>query len=209
MPDELNEQEQFSELRAGAWLILFIGLAGLGLGIYHLRSGITDAFVVEGPRFKTSDELEAERVEGMKTKDTDNDGLNDYEESFVFKTSPYLEDSDSDGDNDRVELAAGQNPNCPKGTDCGIPGAGGSLKPVPKPSELFGPGVSDETPIDQAALEQLLNPDADQIRKILIEAGASEADLAGIDDATLIELYQQSLAEAQATEGAGSDETSN
>ena len=52
------------------------------------------------------------------TKDTDNDGLLDVDELNNYKTSPYLEDSDSDGVNDYQEIIAGTDPNCPAGKNC-------------------------------------------------------------------------------------------
>ena len=55
----------------------------------------------------------------MKTKDTDADGLNDWDEIYVYKTSPYIADSDSDGYLDGYEIQAKTDPNCPHGQDCG------------------------------------------------------------------------------------------
>lgn len=54
----------------------------------------------------------------LRTKDTDKDGLNDYDELNVHGTSPYIEDSDSDGYSDSQELKSGNDPNCPVGQTC-------------------------------------------------------------------------------------------
>lgn len=56
--------------------------------------------------------------ENLKFKDTDGDGLTDYDELYIYKTSPYLEDSDSDGLTDSAEIAGEKDPNCPEGVDC-------------------------------------------------------------------------------------------
>lgn len=53
-----------------------------------------------------------------KNKDTDGDGLNDWEERNVYNTSPYLKDTDSDGLTDKEEIEQGTDPNCPQGKDC-------------------------------------------------------------------------------------------
>ncbi len=57
-------------------------------------------------------------TEGLKTKDSDLDGLDDYSEIYIYGTNPYLEDTDNDGVWDKQEIINGQNPNCAQGTDC-------------------------------------------------------------------------------------------
>lgn len=54
----------------------------------------------------------------LQNKDSDLDGLSDYEEIYVYHTNPYLEDTDSDGTWDKQEILAGADPNCPTGQDC-------------------------------------------------------------------------------------------
>lgn len=191
MPDEVPATGlQPHEHRAGAWVVLLVGIIGLGLGMFHWRSNFTDAFRKDiAGQWKTPEEIEAERLVGMKVKDTDADGINDFDESYIFRTSPYLADSDSDGESDRDELAQGSNPNCPKGSECG-PMAGAYVSAT---STI----ASDLAPPDYAQIERLLNPTADEIRQILIESGMNAAELEKIDDVTLIELYQESLKEAE------------
>ncbi len=192
MPDDLEiTDERPQRHRAGAWVVLLIGVVGLGIGVMQWRGSFKSAFATKVGRFQTAEQVEAERLEGMKTKDTDTDGLNDYEESYVYQTSPYLKDSDSDGDDDRVELAAGEDPNCPKGKTC--TGFAGGL-------EASATGTSDSSleSQEQQILDQLMNPTPDEIRQLLLESGISPEELQAIDDATLLELYRQSLSEAQA-----------
>lgn len=50
-------------------------------------------------------------------KDSDKDGLSDYEEIFRFNTDPFAIDSDGDGFNDGVEVASGYNPLDPSPAD--------------------------------------------------------------------------------------------
>jgi len=46
-----------------------------------------------------------------KNKDSDKDGLNDYEEIYVYKTNINSVDSDKDGFTDGEEVKYGYNPN--------------------------------------------------------------------------------------------------
>lgn len=53
-----------------------------------------------------------------QNKDTDTDGLSDYDEFYVYNTSPYLQDTDTDGLADKIELSSGSDPLCASGQDC-------------------------------------------------------------------------------------------
>lgn len=196
MPDDpLITDERPQSHRAGAWVVLLVGIAGLVLGITQWRGSFKHVFATTKGSYKTPEQIEAERVEAMKSKDTDADGLNDYEESFVYRTSPYLQDSDSDGDDDKKELAAGEDPNCPKGKNCGAFTEGLTASAT---GSAGGVTLQDQ---EKAVMQQLLNPTPDEIRQLLLQSGVKPEELQGIDDATLLELYRQSLEEAQANSG--------
>ena len=45
--------------------------------------------------------------------DRDNDMLSDYEEMYIYRTNPYLRDTDGDGFDDRTEIINGWNPRDP------------------------------------------------------------------------------------------------
>lgn len=52
-------------------------------------------------------------LQGM---DSDNDGLNDYDELFVYVTNPKYNDTDDDGRTDGYEVSIGMDPNVPEPT---------------------------------------------------------------------------------------------
>lgn len=189
MPDELYEDIGPSpEHRVGAWVLLAVGILGMGLGVYHWRSRIANAFVVNVGQFKTVEEIEREKIEATKGKDTDSDGISDFDESYVFKTSPYLDDSDSDGLKDKDELAAGSDPNCPVGHECG---------PAAATAAGATATTTAEVPSDEV-IKDLLDPSAAEIRELLVQSGVSREEVDKIDDVTLKQLYAQALLEAQA-----------
>jgi len=47
----------------------------------------------------------------LQSMDTDNDGLNDYQELYVTYTNPFLTDTDNDGYSDYYEYQSGSDPN--------------------------------------------------------------------------------------------------
>lgn len=194
MPDDQPITDELPQRhRAGAWVVLLMGIIGLAIGVSQWRGSFGTVFAKRTDAFKTPSELEAQRLEEMKSKDTDGDGLNDYEESKVYQTSSYLADSDSDGIDDKTELASGNDPNCPIGKSCG------ALMGALEAQTSFSASSSAELAAqEQAVMEQLLNPTPEQIRQLMIQAGVDPKTLQEIDDATLLELYRQSLEEARA-----------
>ncbi|MDP2586375.1 MAG: hypothetical protein Q8P32_01200 [Candidatus Komeilibacteria bacterium] len=119
-------------------------------------------------------------VMALKEKDTDQDGLSDYDELYLYKTSPYIPDSDSDGYADGEEIKNGQDPNCPAGISCAsitLP-ANTQLSPEDLPDELGA-----------------LTPE--QIRGLLRQSGVSEQELQAVSDEELVSSFTQILLEQQ------------
>jgi len=106
--------------RLALGLFVVIGLMTFGLGAVRLSKSIGDPLRLKGggSGFKSAEETEREKTEKLRGQDTDGDTLNDYDELYVFKTSPFLDDTDSDGENDGKEVASESDPNCPKGKTC-------------------------------------------------------------------------------------------
>lgn len=112
--DSLSSHQKLS---LGVFIV--IGLSTIVLGFFRINKAIVLPFKRKTDvTFKSSEQLEKERTQRLRTQDTDGDGLNDYDELYVFRTSPFLEDSDSDGENDGAEVAAESDPNCPRGKTC-------------------------------------------------------------------------------------------
>jgi len=96
-------------------LLIVAGIGGLFFGMKYMGKNLEAPFVFsyDGERVLSSTEQEQQDVLDMKNRDTDGDGLSDYDEIYVYKTSAYLSDSDSDGRDDGSEIVAGEDPNCP------------------------------------------------------------------------------------------------
>jgi len=146
----------------------------------------------------TAEELDKQ----AKTTDTDGDGISDYDELNAYYTSPYLRDSDSDGEPDNIEIAKGEDPNCPKGKTCiGIgegreapTGTKATLTPTPAMdySKLFGVGT-DASGFNPGALSEIPPRDAAAIRAYLNAQGIAKVELDKYTDEEILAAYDESL----------------
>lgn len=208
-------QELSNEQKAAFVLLTFLGLGGITLGFLSFGANIRRPFDLQLAKsmndapYLTIDQRDAAEKEAQKTRDTDSDGLTDYDELYVFRTSPYISDTDSDGIDDKTEAYAGTNPNCPEGKTCGgAVAAGDSANTAPTYISLPGSAAGSLGTNPDASL-QLRTPEdiqnylksvtAAQIRASLTEAGVPKDKLDAITDEQMKELFAQTLTEANAS----------
>lgn len=160
-------------------LIIFLAFVGVFAGYYVLSTNLTRPFV---ERLANND-LTNDNQNGLAETDSDRDGLTDYEEVFVYKTSPYLEDSDSDGFKDKEEIDKGFDPNC-AGESCntGLSSGTGSTSSVPK--------FIDVNNLTNISPDEI---DVKQLRQSIISMGGNEEYINGLSDDEIISLYYQAL----------------
>lgn len=203
-------QELTKEQKVAFVLLVFLGLGGVVLGFFSFGANIRRPFDIqlaglasEKP-YLTLTEREEKEKEDQKTRDTDSDGLTDYDELYVFRTSPYITDTDSDGIDDKTEAYSGTNPNCPEGKTCGgasgdAAGAStaasdllGSLSDSPFARDLSQYDFQSEADI-QAFVKSIT---VDEIRKALASAGVAPEQLDAITDEQLQTLFAQTVSSA-------------
>lgn len=186
---------QTSREKAGMIVLASAGVLALVFGIFLIRHNIRAPF-----RLKPVEKIDLAKqiADDPRHKDTDKDGLSDFDELYIYKTSPYLEDTDSDGKNDAEELSGGTDPNCPEGKECEASGAAAGPETAVPFVPGFDPadfGISPEPAPLAPKSDVLNNLSADDIRKALREAGIGEETLKKLDDATLLKLYQEAVKE--------------
>jgi len=172
-------------------LCLFV----LALGFFQIRGAIYGPFggfkksSAEQETALTQEEIFSFLLEQAKQEDTDEDGLFDYDEIYLYNTSPYIQDSDSDAFTDKEEIDAGSDP----------------LDANSTPYRIISDSPKDdfwEEPIDSnldslsANNQEQAEFSIDYIKTFLIEqAGMSKEIVDSIDDNTLKKLYNDTKEE--------------
>jgi hypothetical protein len=224
MPDYEESRSQEKLVIAA---VAAIGLVTVVFGFMSLRRSIVAPFAGQGAGdYKTPSQLQAEALEALKTVDTDSDQLSDYDELYIFRTNPYLDDTDSDGIIDSTEIAASSDPNCPQGQTCRVaslePGTGGAVGGGSASEDV---SVEDLTPEQQATLAfielfgdptQLTREQAEstvrelpeqKLRDFFIAMGVPAETVDDADEETLRDLTIEALSEItfgqEIIEGAG------
>lgn len=145
------------------------------------------------------DEVASTSIDQLKNKDTDSDGLSDRDETDIYRTSPYLEDTDGDSIKDIDEIRKGKDPNCPEGKDCS-----GKIATSTLESDI-STSTSSQIPSSTAAnlningstedLEKMLagKMDAATLRKTLLNSGMDPKVLEKLSDESLMNNYKEVL----------------
>lgn len=202
-----SERNVTKEQKVGFTLLFLFGLIAVGLGFLQIRNTIYGPFAIT-----RGGEEEApapvDEITRLQRIDTDHDGINDYEELNFWETSPYLPDTDSDGIDDKVEIDANGDPLCPQGKVCGATDSLPASPTTNPTSPLFTKNgtvsgiISLTSPTNLGANAtsseqvQALLQDPAKIRALLLSTGKiSEAELAKVSDAELLQMLEKLVAQ--------------
>ena len=184
MPEEQERAGLTKEQKTGAVLLSIFTIFAIILGILQIRNTMYAPFALNKkiPQFLRHD---ISGSESLVYRDTDKDGLNDFDELYVYGTSPYLADTDSDEISDKIEVEKGTNPVCPEGKDCAQFGADAAALPA------YASATSSLEQND-FTLEDLEKATANpaQIRQMLLESGVDKKVLDATTDAELIQMIK-------------------
>ncbi len=181
-------------------IIVATGCIALLLGGFYLVRHISSPFFIEysGEMYLSQEQQDALLLQEQQNKDTDSDGLTDYDELYVHGSSPYLMDTDGDGYTDPTEISNGTNPACALGSDCEDEYTESLLN-------LFDDVLPDDSTTEnitslediQKAMHELT---IEEIRSLLIDAGADEEELAGITDDDLQAMFLEVMSDLEGSE---------
>src|SRR3989339_1853572 len=137
---------------------------------------------------------ESQNLAQLQSQDSDKDGLNDFQEQYVYSTSPYLADSDSDNISDMDEITNGTNPNCPEGTTCQVERTEGTDMATDAERAFADLNTENLLPIDENG-----TVDTTALRSKLQEYGVPAETLQGMTDEQLLTLLQQVVTKQDGT----------
>ncbi|MFA5021370.1 MAG: hypothetical protein WC517_04950 [Patescibacteria group bacterium] len=178
-PDSRPHREKFNSL-----LILLIGLFAVVIGGVSMWLNLANPFadIIRKGQEQAAALAVKQQAELaiLQSKDTDKDGLSDYDETNKYDSSPYLKDSDGDGVDDKAEVDRGTDPNCPEGQNCFSSGDQSAS--------------SDSVPSMQTAVgNPTVTITADYIRQIMKQNGATDEQLSLLTDDELMAEYKSYL----------------
>ncbi len=194
MEEEKSEVGLSKEQKIGFVLLLFFAVFALGLGVLQIRNTMYAPFALD-KSVPTAHKEDINSAEALAYRDTDKDQLNDFDEIYVYQTSAYLVDTDSDGIPDNVEVAKGTNPLCPEGKTCDDlenPAAIPASMQATSSLKLSGSAGSIEELIKMSG-------GAKELRQQLLSAGMDSKVLEKVSDEDLMRLVKQFLNTTEAT----------
>ncbi len=216
---QLNTEKKF------AIIALVIGAGFIFVfSALRVRQGIYSPFLASIEDFEKNRELIqdpiAEYEALQKRTDTDGDGLSDWAEENIYKTSPYLWSTAGDDIPDNVKIALGENPLCKSGESCDIGAMKFNLPTTTLPTDfansqdpssrlndvLLGtsPGSSNyqdtasEYGIDIESMKQQIPKDPATLRSVILQTGKiTQEELDKISDDDLMKLMNDAMADLE------------
>lgn len=182
--------------KKATWLFVLVLILVLLAGVWYFKNQLLKPLTVEVPEFIQKQILEqnqnqAQGIEDLKLKDTDSDGLTDFQEIYQFNTSIFLVDTDSDGYTDLEEANSGNDPLCPTGQDCNL-------------LALITPQTNLATVVQEVALDPNLTIEQAafrEFRQFLLANGMTQAEVDSLTDDDLFYIF--SILDEAASEQGG------
>lgn len=186
-----------AEERAGQWFVIVVAIMALIGGSFYMWRNIAKPFqvVYSGPRFLVGDERQAAERARAQQADTDSDGLSDFDETEIFFTSPYLADSDSDGQTDAAEVKAGSDPNCIPGQQCAVMNEDVGFAPTPGFAAQEGAIAAQELERLQLLLSEYADATPEEVRAMLVDSGVSQTEVDELNDDEVMAIFTQSFSQ--------------
>lgn len=183
-------------------LVIAVGGLSLLLGSLYMLRHIASPFFIEysGELYLSQEQQEALVAQQQQEKDTDEDGLTDYDELYVHGSSPYLRDTDGDGYDDQTEVLAGTDVQCAAGKSCGQEDQLPDAQPFDDLTGDDSLSADDSVESLQGIQQAVGELTVEEIRELLITAGADAEMVNGVSDEDLQALFTEVYGDLQGGE---------
>ncbi len=193
MPDEQPagsaKRSLTVERKTGFVLLLVFAVLGLTLGVLQIRNTMLAPFALNS-KIPVSLKDKVNDVDMLRYRDTDGDGLSDFDELYTYGTSPYLYDSFSYGMSDKEVVAKGLARCANAGKNCSDAGT-----PLGLTTTVAFPSSVENIPKD---INQIVSDPA-EIRSLLVQSGMKKEILDKLSDQELLSLVAQLMASSTLT----------
>jgi hypothetical protein len=206
MEGDQNNVSSFSNLpkerKTGFVLLLVFGTIAVVLIFLQIRNTVYAPFALSNKIPASFKEQLVDNTDHLKVTDTDRDGLSDFDEQYVFGTSPYLYDTFGYGISDKdvvqrgLALCPGAGKNCsgevPDQNYATVQNSTSSTVLSSLPGTVLG---SEQELVGSAPpdLVKILG-DPKELRKLLIQTGKiDEKSLNKISDSDLLLMASQMM----------------
>ncbi len=178
------------EQKIGFVLLLAFAILAIGLGVLQIRNNMYGRFALN-KEISSGIKDDVDTVDALRFRDTDRDNLSDFDELYVYGTSPYLPDTDGDGISDGKEIQVKTNPLCAEGTDCDqmlqADQVAATSTASTTPPDLQAPATAPITDLEKAI------KDPAQVRAMLIGAGVKKEIVDKYSDAELMQMIDEMM----------------
>jgi hypothetical protein len=209
--------DNFDRRHKIGFLLLIVAVVSItSLWVIQLRRNIISPLYGDSQTESVASNQPTQSEIDLRAKDTDSDGLNDWDELNLYKTSPYLNDTDSDTFSDKQEIDSGNDPTCPQGQTC----TSISQTTTPETDTTFSnsslenllnsavtqtatisPTATPATETKQLTAEEKkalqdvfgTNPKAADLRQFLLQAGMNQKTLDGLSDEQIVTTFNEMI----------------
>jgi len=190
--EEKKESRLSKEQKIGFVLLLAFAILVVGLGVLQIRNNMYGHFALNNSIPATLKD-QVDTVDALRFRDTDKDTLTDFDELYIYGTSQYIADTDSDGIDDGEEVKSGINPLCAEGTsNCELSPESVAIAINTSTGDIAGSDL--EVPAGQMALDlEEAIKDPVQIRQMLLSAGIEQEILNQISDIELMAMITEMM----------------
>lgn len=202
--------------KIGLSLLVVAIIAITTLWVVQLKRNIISPLYADSQNNTVASNETTQNEIDLRAKDTDSDGLNDWDELNLYKTSPYLADTDSDTFADKQEIDSGNDPTCPQGQNCALTSQTSNtegdttfsnsslenlLNTTTPSTTTITPTTKPSTETQQLSAEEKkalrdafgANPKATDLRQFLLQAGMNQATLDGLSDEQIVATFNEMI----------------